>query len=180
MNRALPVVVALAALAAGCARKEAPSPQPPARPVSPSVVAPESEIGGPRNYVTVASSIDRMIVRASELAQTRARDPRLRAFAQQLAKDHLSISAQLSFAGRRLNQLPTGRLLDNHSARLAALESSADFDAAYMREMSSSLSAALEYHSRYARRGESPTLRPVARYAAQVIDKNLRALRPLR
>ena len=179
MIRRFLIAATLAMLIAGCARREAPPPRP-ERPVPPAVVAPEPELAGPRAYVTVTSSIDRMMIRGSELAQARARSARLRGFAAQVAKDHLSISAQLSFAGRRLNQLPTGRLLDNHAERLAALERSADFDSAYRREMARSLSAALEYHNRYAAQGESPTLRPVARFAAQLIAKNLEALRSLR
>lgn len=130
--------------------------------------------------MAVASSIDVLMIRAAELAQSRARNQALRAFASRLSRDHFSISAQLSFAGRRLNQLPSGSLLDNHAQRLAALNASGDFDGAYRREMTRTLTAAYEYHNRYATKGDSPTLRPVARYAANVIARNLAALRGLR
>lgn len=130
--------------------------------------------------MAVASSLDGFMIRAAELAQARARSPAVRAFAAQLSKDHFSISAQLSFAGRRLNQLPSGRLLDNHSRRLAALEASSDFDATYRREMARSLATAYEYHHRYAAKGDSATLRSVARYAAGVIARNAGALRRIR
>jgi len=172
-------VTALVALSlAACARREPPPPAKP--PPRPEVTAPSAPLPAPQSYITVASSIDRMMIRGAELAQARAGDPRLRDFAAQVGRDHRSISAQLSFAGRRLNQLPMGRLLDNHAERLARLETSSDFDSAYRGEMRRSLAAAYEYHDRYATRGDSPTLRPVARYAADLIARNLERLRSLR
>lgn len=178
MRRWTLAIVALA-VAGGCARRETPPPAGPA-PRPPSVVTPAPGVEAPLAYMTTASSIDRFMIRAAELAEARARDARLRNFAAEVKRDHEAIAAQLSFAGRRLNQLPTGRLLDNHAARLAALEVSADFDAAYRREMGRSLSAAYEYHNRYASKGESPTLRPVARFAAQTIAGNVQQLRGIR
>lgn len=171
--------LALAALVmvAACARREAPAPPPAPRP--PPTERPDRTLPAPQAYVTTASSVDQFMIRSAELAQLRARDPRLREFAAQVKRDHEAVAAQLSFAGRRLNQLPSGRLTDNHAARLAALEASADFDGAYRREMARSLSAAYEYHSRYAARGDSPTLRPVARFAAETIARNAERLRSL-
>lgn len=175
--------VALAALLvlglASCAPRgrEAPAPQPP----RPSIdIPPRPGVPAPQSYLAVASSIDAMVIRAAKLAETRARSPALRAFAGKLGRDHFSISSQLSFAGRRINQLPSGRLLDNHAQRLGALQASADFDSAFRSEMRRTLSAAYEYHNRYAARGDSPTLRPVARYAAGVIARNVDALRSIR
>ena len=175
--------VAAAALVAfglvSCAPREAAPPTiPPDR--LPGVIPPQQGIPAPQSYVAVASSLDVLMIRSAELAQTRARSAALRAFAAELSRDHFSISSQLSFAGRRLNQLPSGQLLDNHAQRLAALEASTDFDAAFRSEVRRTLTAAYEYHNRYASRGDSPTLRPVARYAAGVIAGNLDALRRVR
>jgi putative membrane protein len=164
---------------ASCAPREAP-PVPPAPDRLPGVIPPQQGIPAPQSYMAVASSIDVLMIRAAELAQTRAGSAALRAFAAKLSQDHFSISSQLSFAGRRLNQLPSGQLLDNHAARLAALQASADFDAVYRTEVRRTLAAAYEYHNRYAQRGDSPTLRPVARYAAGVIARDLDALRRVR
>lgn len=177
MRRSRILLVALL-LAAGCARREAPPPQPPV-PRPPTIEAPDRALPAPQAYVATASSIDQLMIRAAELAQARARDAGLRDFAAQVKRDHQAIAAQLSFAGRRINQLPTGRLLDNHAQRLAALEASGDFDSAYRREMARSLSAAFEYHDRYAARGDSPTLKPVARFAADTIARNVQRLRSL-
>ena len=177
MRRSTLALVAVAALA-GCARREVPPPSAPA-PRPPAVAEPDRALPAPQAYVVTASSLDQLMIRAADLAQIRARDARLRDFAAQVKRDHQAIAAQLSFAGRRINQLPTGRLLDNHAQRLAALEASGDFDSAYRREMARSLSAAFEYHDRYAARGDSPTLKPVARFAADTIAGNVRRLRSL-
>lgn len=177
MRRSTLALVAFAAVA-GCARREAPPPGAPA-PRPPAVAAPDRALPAPQAYVATASSLDQLMIRSAELAAARARDPRLRDFAAQVKRDHEAIAAQLSFAGRRLNQLPTGQLLDNHAARLAALEAAGDFDSAYRREMARSLSAAHEYHARYAAGGDSPTLRPVARFAADTIARNVQRLRSL-
>jgi len=166
-------------LASGCAREDRPPPAAPAtRP--PAVAAPPAPaVPTARSYVTTASSVDRFMIAAAELAQSRARDPRLRDFAGRVKRGHEAISAQLSFAGRRLNLLPGGRLSDHHARRLSALQAAADFDSAYRSEMRRSHEAALAYHRRYARDGDSPTLKPVARFAADTISDNLQALRSL-
>ncbi|HET7816462.1 MAG TPA: DUF4142 domain-containing protein [Sphingomicrobium sp.] len=177
MRRSSLALVAVAALA-GCARREAPPPAAPA-PRPPAAAEPGRALPAPQAYVATASSLDQLMIRSAGLAALRARDPRLRDFAARVKSDHEAIAAQLSFAGRRINQLPTGRLLDNHAARLAALEASSDFDSAYRREMARSLAAAYEYHARYAARGDSPTLRPVARFAADTIARNVERLRSL-
>ena len=172
-------IFALAAvtLLAGCARRE-PPPVPPAPP--PPVQTPSGPLApSPRAYVTVASSVDRLMIRAAELAEARASDPRLRSFAAQVKRDHQGIAAQLSFAGRRLDLLPTGRLLNEHAERLALLQAAADFDGAYRREMLRAHEAAAEHHRRFADRGDSPTLRPVARFAAETIARNLGRLQAI-
>lgn len=177
-RRVLPLLAGCLALA-GCATREPPPAPPPASAPAAPAPGPEPTVPAPQSYVAVSSSIDRLMIEAAKLAEIRARDPRLRHFAEQIRRDHFSISAQLSFAGRRLNQLPTGRLADNHQQRLAALAGSADFDSAYRAEMGRSLAAALEYHRRYAETGDSPTLRSVARYAAGLVAGNLARLRTL-
>lgn len=178
--RRLVIGAALASvIAAGCAREERPPPAAPTRP--PPVVVPPPGPAAPTalSYVATASSVDRFMIAAAELAQARARDPRLRDFAGRVKRSHEAISAQLSFAGRRLNLLPSGRMGDHHSNRLRALQAAADFDSAYRSEMMRTHQAALEHHRRYARDGESPTLKPVARFAADTISDNLQALRSL-
>ena len=59
------------------------------------------------------------------------------------------------------------------------LAASSDFDRTYVRQQRAIHGAALSLHSDYARRGGSPTLRPVAANAAAVERNHLALLRGL-
>lgn len=169
----------LAALAAiiilaGCGRREAPPPpQPlPTRPVPPSVGRPLPTT----SYVATAASIDLFDIRAGELAIERARDGRLRNFAAQLIEDHRGTATQLSYAGRRLNLLPSAEMAPPHQAMIDALASAGDFDATFRRQQIDVHQSSQRMHAAYAARGDSPTLRPVAANAAAVEARHLNML----
>ena len=83
-------------------------------------------------------------------------------------------------AGRRLNLLPTATLDPEHQARLDALIATSDFDSTYRDQQNIVLQEALRLHSNYAKAGQSPTLRPVAVNAENVMRANLQALRESR
>jgi len=164
----------LAALAlAGCA-SEQPSRRPP--PQRPPVVIRGIPLRAPA-YVAMASSIDLYAIKGSQLALTRARDARPRDFARTEIGAHQGLGSQLSFAGRRLNLLPSAELLPEHRRMLETLTSTSDFDATYRRQQIQVHEAALKLHSDFAARGESPTLRPVAANAVPVIRAHLQQLR---
>jgi putative membrane protein len=173
--RATPLLVAC--LLAGC------STSPPApRTSAPSAARAPRILPGavsPATYVAQAASIDLLVVRSSELAQLRSANPRLRNLANTLAAGHKGLASQLSFAGRRLDLLPGAALLPQHQAMYDELAASGDFDRAYVRLQRSVHGAALSLHSDYARRGGSPTLRPVAANAAAVERNHLELLRAL-
>jgi len=133
----------------------------------------------PADYMAAASSIDLFGIRSSELALTRAANPRLRDFARAMIADHRGTSAQLSFAGRRLNLLPSATLSPAHQAMFDELSASGDFDAAYRRQQIAVHQAAVKLHSDFAARGESPTLRTVARNAAPIERRHLDMLRKI-
>lgn len=160
-------------LLAGCGRREAPPAAPP--PPSPSRidVAPLS----PADYVATASSIDLLVIEASKLAQTKALRASVRELAARLMADHGGVSAQLSFAGRRLNLLPSATMLPRHQAMLAELKGSWDFDAGYKRIMIAAHEQGMRVHGDFARAGNSPTLRPVAEIAFPAMRRHLDNLR---
>lgn len=173
--------IAIAGLAvlglSGCASREgAPSggaPRASARERPPVVVRPLF----PADYMVTASSIDLLEIRSAELALSRAGNPRYRDFARTMIADHRGTSAQLSFAGRRVNLLPSATLLPAHQALLDQLSASGDFDATYRRQQLAVHAAAVKLHSDFAARGESPTLRAVARSAAPVERRHLETMR---
>ena len=176
--RVAPIALAsiLAALAAGCATGEAPPERAPARTSGarpPIVVRPRFAA----DYMAAASSLDLFEIRSSELALARAQSPRHRDFARAMIAAHAGTSAQLSLAGRRLNLLPSAAMMPAHQAMLDELAASADFDAAYHRQQIAVHEAALKLHGDFAARGESATLRPVARAAAAIVRRHLETMR---
>ena len=168
----LPVTLAFI-LAAGCAREERPAPRPdvPTRP-HPPAAAP-----GPASYVAQAASIDLFAIRSSELALTRAANPRVRDLARDLMRDHNGTSGQLSLAGRRVDLLPSATLRPEHEAMMRELLASADFDRLYVQQQLRVHSQAVALHGSFAARGSSATLRPVAAAAAAIERRHHQSLR---
>lgn len=128
-------------------------------------------------YVAAASSIDLFEMKSAELALQRARDPANRAFASRVLSAHQGTSAQLSYAGRRLNLLPSASLNPAHQAMLDQLAAASDFDTTYRAQQRIVVEEGVRLHGGFARSGNSPTLRPVAENAENVMRANLQALR---
>ncbi len=161
---------------AGCGRREA-SPAPPTPRPTPSPV--EAAPLSPGNYVATASSIDLLVMQTSRLAQTRSQNPRVRSIADALLADHGGVSAQLSFAGRRLNLLPSATMMPRHQAMFDELRAAPDFDSAFKRIMIAAHNQGVRVHGDFARAGDSPTLRPVAEIAFPAMRRHLDQLRGL-
>ena len=127
----------------------------------------------------MASSVDLFEVRSSQLAQSRASNGQLRAVAAMLLESHEGTAAQLSFAGRRLDLIPSATLLPVHQSMLDELAASASFDSTYRRQQVEVHRVAVKLHGDFAARGESPTLRPVAASAVRIERAHLDRLRAL-
>ena len=160
---------------AGCQPSErAPRPRPPG-----PIVQPPGPAASAAEYMASAASIDLFEIQSSQIALSRARNAFHRNFASMMISAHQGTSAQLSFAGRRLNLLPSATMLPRHQAMLAELSASADFDATYHRQQIAVHEEALRLHSSYARNGASPTLRPVAANAAPIVRRHLEMMRAM-
>lgn len=168
--------VIAAALLAGCAPKKRPAPPPavPVRPAPPPAIALD-----PESYMAFTASSALFGVQASRMAEARGSTNRIKAFASKVVVDQTGIGAQLSFAGRYIDLLPSSRLLPEHQAMLDRLATASDFDGTYKAQLAKTLREAAAAHRAFEASGDSPTLRPVARFAAPVCEKNLEALRKL-
>lgn len=155
----------------GCSPKRPTSPAPTPVPVP----VPGQVALAPADYVREASSISLFAVRASQLIASR--NAGLTGFARTIEQEQGGIAAQLSFAGRRVNLLPSAELQPAHAALLAELEASSDPAATYRRQMRLVLEQGAAIHGAFAARGASPTLRPVAEMAAPVFRGELAALK---
>ena len=159
----------------GCAREERPLPSPPAQMIRRAPL-PSSQPVSAARYVAESGSIDLFVIRSSQLALHRSSSLRVRRLASILIDAHKGTSAQLSFAGRRLNQLPSATLQPQHQAMLNRLLSARNFDATYLTLERNVVREALTLDGTYAARGQSPTLRPVAAERASVMRRDLTLL----
>lgn len=169
-----------AVLLASCASNPAPPAAPvySARPQAQPRAAPAASVSSSA-YFASAAAIDLFEIRSAELALERSSNARVREFATMMIQAHKGTAAQLSFAGRRLNLLPSAMLDAKHQAMLDQLRNAASFDAMYRQQQMAVHQTALALHRSYAARGASPTLRPVAAAAVPVIERHLRMLRYL-
>ena len=167
-------------IAASCAREVQP-PTPSASPPRPiqKRPAPAPAIPSTTAYFAEAAAIDLFEIRASELALERSSSAGVREFAAMMIAAHKGTSAQLSFAGRRLNLLPSATLDAKRQAMLDSLQSAANFHALYRRQQLAIHQEALTLHRDYAARGTSPTLRTVAAAMVPIVERHLRLIRYL-
>lgn len=170
--------ICLALMVAGCQPSErapSPRPRPPGAIVQPP--SPAATAASAAAYIAAAASIDLFEIQSSQLVLSRSQHVANREFAEMMIRAHNGTSAQLSFAGRRLNLLPPAAMQPRHEAMLAELSASANFDATFRRQQIAVHEEALRLHGNYARAGASPTLRPVAANAVPIIERHLRMLR---
>ena len=163
--------LAIAALLAGCGQKPAPQPPSPVRPAAPAAAALD-----PESYMAFTASSALFGVQASRMAEARGTSAKVKALAPRVVVDQTGIGAQLNMAGRHINLLPSSRLLPEHQAMLERLATASDFDGTYKAQLTKVLREAAAAHRAFEERGDSPTLRPVARFAAPVCEKNLAAV----
>jgi putative membrane protein len=170
LARALAPAILVLAIA-GCAHEQRPLPPLPnvQRPTSARPAAPLSAA----RYVATSGSIDLFVIRSSELALQRSASPQVRRIASMLIDAHKGTSAQLSFAGRRLNLLPSATLQPAHQAMFDQLLSSGSFDATYLRFQRTVHRQGVSLDRAYAADGTSPTLRPVAAERLAIIQREL-------
>jgi len=161
---------------AACGREQ--GPPPPAYPPPPGAARPPSRAGAvsAADFVAINGSIDLFAIRSSELALQRSSSPRIRDFATQMIAAHKGTSGELSFAGRRLNLLPSATLRPSEQAMIDSLQSSSQFDSEYVRDQRAVHRQAVAIDSAYAARGASPTLRPVAAAALPIEQRHLRMI----
>lgn len=165
------VAIALAGCGSSPQRPEPLRPASLPKPPRPSVL-----MISPADYVATASAIDLYVIKASELALQRSSALRVREAAERLIAAHKGSSAQLSFGGRRLNLLPSAELQPRHRALLEQLYASASFDRDYARQMEAVHQEAALLHSGYAASGTSPTLIPIAKALAPVMEQQRRLI----
>lgn len=161
-----------AALLSGCGGTPAPTSAPP-----PFILPSSAAALSPAVYLALASNSSLFAIRASELALERSTSGAVRDAARAIIADQGGVGSQLSYAGRRLDLLPSATLPPEMAGDLERLRGAGDFETEYRRLVGAALARSLDAHQSFAATGASPTLRPVAEMAAPVTRKNLDALK---
>lgn len=161
---------ALALVIAGCASK---APPPATATITTTTVAPVLTSAA---YFAAASSAALFAVKSADLAMQRSTNPEVLRVAAMRKANGEGMAGQLSFAGRRLDMLPSAALTPAYQARLDALAASPNFDSDYLKVQGLEVDQALRLHRGFATSGGSATLRPVAELGAELTAREDAAL----
>jgi putative membrane protein len=144
----------------------------------PAAAAPRDAAG----YVAKAGASDQYEIQSSQLAQQKASSSAVRRFGQMMIEHHTMTTQQVTDAARRAGMTPPPPMLEPHQqAMLDELRgvSGAAFDTAYVRQQRLAHDEALALHSGYAKNGDTPALRTVARTAVPIVRRHIAQLRSL-
>jgi putative membrane protein len=129
-----------------------------------------------RDYVDAAGQSDAFEMLEADTALTQSSDPKVRAFAQQMLRDHGQLSQALGRATARAGVKPPPVSVGADQAPLlAALQSlhGAEFDRAYWKHQALAHRSALTTAQRYAAGGDSAPIREAASAALPIIAAHL-------
>lgn len=146
-----------------------------------AAVNPMSQMTG--DYMMRAAMSDMYEIEAGRIAAEKARNPRVRNFAQMMVTDHTNSSSRMQQAmppGMTMNM--PAQLDAEHQAKLTQLRNApagANFDRTYMQQQVMAHEQALALHQNYARNGDMQPLRQVATSVAPVVETHLREARTL-
>ena len=135
-----------------------------------------------RDFVQAAQGSDQYEIEAAQVALIQSRDPRVRAFAEEMVQDHTATREALRQAVQASGRSPPPLTLNEDGERmLGQLQSlgGAAFNAAYARQQVLAHQAALVVERGYAAAGEDPGVRRVARSAVPGIQRHLRMAQQL-
>lgn len=125
-----------------------------------------------REFVQAAGHSDQFEILEAQTVLTQATDPQVRAFAQQMIRDHDQLGRTLTEATTRAGLQPPPKALDGDQAKmLGELQGlrGPQFDQAYARHQALAHRAALVTEQRYAANGDAPPVRQAAAAATPLI-----------
>lgn len=148
-----------------------------------TVPTPANEAAAP-DFVAKAAASDMFEVAAAGVAAKRATDPKVKAFAQMMVKDHTKSTADLKKAiadsGQTLT--PPAALPADLQAKVDELNTvaAADFDKAYMNGQVDAHQNALNLLQRYAQDGDVAQIKAFAAATAPTVQKHYDEAKTLR
>lgn len=128
-------------------------------------------------YVSAASMADMYEVQAAKIAEQRAKDPKVKALAQMIDKDHTASMAKMKsvLAQAKVAAAPAAALDDRRTGMINNLKAAgdADFDLAYLHQQLAAHTEALTLHKEYASGGDNDALKAFANEAVPMIEHHL-------
>ena len=144
---------------------------------STSVTAQKMGSASTRNYIEAAAQSDAFEMLEADTALTQSADPQVRAFAQQMLRDHGQLSQTLSqvTASAGLEPPPMGAVGADQAPLLGALQSlkGIEFDRAYWQHQALAHRSALTTTQSYAANGDTPAIKRAAAAAVPIIARHL-------
>ena len=130
-----------------------------------------------RNYVEAAAQSDAFESLEADTALTQSASPQVRAFAQQMLRDHAQLGQALrqATASAGLEPSPMGAVSADQAPLLGALQSlrGPEFDRVYWRHQALAHRSALTTTQHYAANGDTPAIRQAAAAAVPIIAGHL-------
>lgn len=150
---------------------------------SATLATPANEAAAP-DFVMKAAASDMYELESSRLAQEKAQNAELKAFATQMIADHTKSTNDLKAAIAQANlnlQMPAAMPQDMQE-KITALQNAtgAEFDRLYAEQQVEAHQNALNLMSRYAQDGDTPALQTFASNTAPVIQRHFDMITRLR
>ncbi|MDB5437932.1 MAG: hypothetical protein JWM33_359 [Caulobacteraceae bacterium] len=128
-------------------------------------------------YVPAAAMADMYEVQAGKIAIQRAKDPKVKAFAQMMMTDHTASTTKLkaTLTQAHLAVAPPTALDDRRMGMLNNLRAAgdADFDLAYLHQQLAAHTEALALHKEYSSVGDNAALKAFAAGVVPVVEHHL-------
>jgi putative membrane protein len=129
-----------------------------------------------RDFVTQAAADGAAEVAMGETAKTRAGNPAIKAFAEQMVTDHTKAGAELkaiaAAKGIEVQEMPNAEQKAAHD-KLKTLTGGAEFDAEYARLMREDHEKAVRAFRKQSETGEDPQLREFAAKTLPTLERHL-------
>jgi putative membrane protein len=142
----------------------------------------QAQRGDAMMFVAKAGASDLYEIQSSQIAMRRARDPRVRAMAAMLVRDHRRTTAQVTAAARAARMRPRPPMLEPRQRRMINQLNRAparSFDQLYLSQQIPAHQEALGMIRNYAANGSVASLRRAAAGAVPIVEGHLAEARRL-
>lgn len=127
-----------------------------------------------KDFVKTASQSDNTEIKFSQLAEQKATNPRVKAYAQKMVADHTKLETEMKPIADKLGVTPVTELDSEHQQKYDSLSqmSGADFDKTYMTAMDMDHHKALDLFKKEESTTQDPELKKVVAKGEKVVAQH--------